>query len=189
MSHYPIIIIGDGVDAQLEPFNENTPVAPYLDSVDGEWQKVLADAKAHYAAQDDFDATGFTDKQYLDEFCGIGYWTPSEAHDGFEHWSTYNPRSRWDWWVTGGRWEGFLKTRDGREVNGCVASELDVDATLADGAPHALLHDGEWLEAGRMGWFGVVLDKKAEEAWTAEVRAVLAGLDPDTPLTLVDAHI
>lgn len=191
MSHYPIIITGDGVAAQLEPYNENTPVAPYLDSVDGEWQKGLAEAKEWFASPQATKKAGadWTDRRYLDEFFGLGYWTPAKEGEGYEHWSTYNPRSKWDWHEVGGRWSGMLHTRHGRHVNTCTAGELDVDATLSEGGPHALLHEGEWLEAGRMGWFGVVLDQKMESDWTAEVRKVLEGLDPDTPLTLVDCHI
>lgn len=47
-----------------------------------------------------------------------------EAGDGEDDWyavddqglytlSTYNPKSRWDWWSLGGRWSGFFKLRPG----------------------------------------------------------------------------
>jgi hypothetical protein len=30
---------------------------------------------------------------------------------GAYHWSTYNPKSRWDWWSLGGRWTGYFVAR------------------------------------------------------------------------------
>ena len=30
---------------------------------------------------------------------------------GVYHWSTYNPKSRWDWWSLGGRWTGYFVAR------------------------------------------------------------------------------
>ena len=28
-----------------------------------------------------------------------------------------NPNAKWDWWEIGGRWKGFLNTKDGKQVN------------------------------------------------------------------------
>jgi hypothetical protein len=35
--------------------------------------------------------------------------------DGLFRWSQYNPKSKWDWWVVGGRWAGFFKLREGAD--------------------------------------------------------------------------
>lgn len=37
--------------------------------------------------------------------------TPYKDGDGDE--TTYNPKSKWDWYVLGGRWTGFLKLKPG----------------------------------------------------------------------------
>lgn len=31
--------------------------------------------------------------------------------DGLFRWSTYNPKSKWDWYSVGGRWQGYFVTR------------------------------------------------------------------------------
>ena len=31
-------------------------------------------------------------------------------------WTTYNPNSRWDWWVVGGRWTGYMPLKAGAQV-------------------------------------------------------------------------
>lgn len=30
--------------------------------------------------------------------------------------TTYNPESKWDWWVVGGRWSGYFRTKKGADV-------------------------------------------------------------------------
>jgi hypothetical protein len=42
--------------------------------------------------------------------------------------SAYNPRSKWDWYAVGGRWEGILLTKDKQQVNICQVKKLDFDA-------------------------------------------------------------
>lgn len=187
MSHFPVIVAGDDVAGQLQPFDEDITVEPYLDSVEGEWAEELRKAKEFHAGQPDpTDTEGWTDQDFLDSWSGEGVWRPSGGPEGFERWSTYNPAAKWDWWVVGGRWDPYFTTRDGRKVNECLAGDLDLDAVEV---PHALLIDGEWTEAGRMGWFGIVLSPVDGDAWVAEVRDALAALDPQTRLTAVDAHI
>ena len=41
--------------------------------------------------------------------------------------TTYNPNSRWDWFVLGGRWAGMLPTKNGDKN---VAQKKDVDYSL-----------------------------------------------------------
>lgn len=198
MSHFPLLVIGPDHEGLLHPFDENRAVTPYLESA--EWEAALQEARAHYndpKAQKEImpdheplDPAGWDDQQYLDAYYGPGYWTATMgAAKGFEHWSTYNPDSKWDWYEVGGRWAGLLRTRDGRDVNQCTAGELDLDMLAERPLPHAYLLDGKWHEQGRMGWFGVVLDQKDEQWWAGEVRAALMGLDPATELTLIDCHI
>lgn len=43
--------------------------------------------------------------------------------------SYYNPNSKWDWWVIGGRWEGLIHTKSGKSVNKAKISDIDFGAT------------------------------------------------------------
>ena len=40
-----------------------------------------------------------------------------------------------------------------------------------------------------MGWFGCVSDPKREEAWAAEIDALLKDLPPETLVSVYDCHI
>lgn len=53
----------------------------------------------------------------------------------------------------------------------------------------AVVKDGKWYERGKMGWFAVVSDEKDKDAWSEEVKQLLATLPPDTLLTMYDCHI
>lgn len=106
--------------------------------------------------------------------------------------STRNPRSKWDWWVIGGRWSGRIreisvldhpdlgdplydKKRDERNsVMHNVRHVAEISEPVCeDLIPFAILApDGEWHEKGAMGWFGVVFDE--DEAWVDKGRDILA---------------
>lgn len=59
----------------------------------------------------------------------------------------------------------------------------------AMGVPYAVVHQGEWLAQGKMGWFGMSSGEQPAEVWYAKVRELLDSLPDDTLLTLVDCHI
>jgi hypothetical protein len=189
MSHYPLLVIGEDPDAQLAPYSEHLDVEPYLDSVEGEWKDALIKATEYVTEHSGAYTKNWGPGEFLDSYYGVGYWTPVKGTGGFEHWSRYNPLSKWDWYVTGGRWEGFLRTRDGRAVNECTLGDLDLGEGFADRLPHAVLRNGGWVETGRMGWFGVVLDRTDDGEWERQVRAALEGLPPETRITNIDCHI
>lgn len=181
MSHFPVLVIGEDINTQLAPYDENMSVEPYLASMDGEWQEALSKARFYYAEHDlETDTTGWTDQQLLDGYYSKGYWTPAQG-GGFEHWSEYNPRSKWDWFVIGGRWDG--EVIPGNEA---LVRDLNLD-TLP--IPFAFVKDGEWYEKGRMGWWGIVTESMDDEVWDAEVRKALKDLPGNTKLTLIDCHI
>jgi hypothetical protein len=64
--------------------------------------------------------------------------------------STYNPKSKWDCFTIGGRWNGSYHAGG---ANIFKMKELK-GSTFAVVTP-----DGEWHEKGKMGWWGVVSDK------------------------------
>jgi len=56
-------------------------------------------------------------------------------------------------------------------------------------APYAFLHDGEWVERGEMGWWGISNDKFSAEEWDKKFEEFIKSLDPETEITIVDCHI
>lgn len=110
MSHSTVLVIGPDVDKQLEPFDENTEVEPYWKTeVSGDIQdywgtrrfieegKLAADATMEQLAE-------LLQKEWGDE---DGVYRYNAETQSVEQQSTYNPRSRWDWYTVGGRWRGY----------------------------------------------------------------------------------
>jgi hypothetical protein len=134
-----------------------------------------------------------TDKEAPDPEC-------DECHGTGTHASTYNPKSKWDWWRIGGRWDGslfgedvakarrtdggfnFSPTNQELRNNSRIVSDLPVDFT-----PFAILTpDGEWHERGRMGWWGIVSDEADE--WPSQAKTLLEA-HKDHLAVAVDCHI
>ena len=62
----------------------------------------------------------------------------------------------------------------------------DADCSVA---PFAILHDGEWMEKGEMGWWGISDDKYTKDDWAKFFKDFIEKLDPETEITVVDCHI
>ena len=55
---------------------------------------------------------------------------------------------------------------------------------------YSILKDGEWLEPGKMGWWGIShAEDKDKQKWEEEYMNYLSGLDPESVITIVDCHI
>ena len=65
--------------------------------------------------------------------------------------TTYNLKSKWDWYSIGGRWDG---EHHKNKLNIFPVKEL-IGQTFAIVTP-----DGTRNEKGKMGWFGIVSDEK-----------------------------
>lgn len=113
--------------------------------------------------------------------------------------STYNPNSKWDWWIVGGRWDGLVSAKGQRRPssdggfnfepghnspyrNSCLVKQLK-----PENIPFALVTpDSVWHEKGNMGWWGVVSNENAD--WNEVAHAILAAY-PDHLIVGVDCHI
>jgi len=118
-----------------------------------------------------------------------------------KHKSTYNPKSKWDWYVVGGRWDGVIqgearKSNDNgfnfgdehhqvghniRPVKTFPEPMPDKDIPFAIVTP-----DGEWHEKGKMGWFANVSDE--DDDWKSRARTILANHKSCVAVG-VDCHI
>jgi hypothetical protein len=125
--------------------------------------------------------------------------------------STYNPDSQWDWYRIGGRWDGYISDApnlviEGNEGgfnfdacyetverNNIKASEL-LDFYLRNEdntsrVPFAMVTiDGEWIQKGSMGWFGMSHDDKPEATWRDCVKEQLMA-NPESYVVACDLHI
>jgi hypothetical protein len=126
MSHFTVVVIGDDVDGQLEPYNENTSVEPYWTLQAGSPQEWYAFAGLVGNGK---IPEGADMRTALAAAIEEGWAEPEEyritAEGALEQRSTYNPQSKWDWWVIGGRWEGFFLHLDGRRVDQLLNQDWD----------------------------------------------------------------
>lgn len=53
----------------------------------------------------------------------------------------------------------------------------------------AILHNGEWHEKGKMGWWATVSNQKDRESWEDEWWGVFNSIPDDYTITVVDCHI
>lgn len=206
MTHFTVAIlipphvtdIGGYIDRQMEPFDENRRVEPYvcytieqaardIASEAHRLELIVARKEEHY----DIEKC----RQSLEE---LRRTTPRERyrervrfHESFnaqgEPLSTYNPHSKWDWYVIGGRWDGWINDRE--------TSRERIDDNIATASqviergkvPHAIVTpDGQWHERGKMGWWAVLLTEN--EHWDRQARDIFAA-HPDCRVVMLDAHI
>ena len=211
MSHFCVYVFHDEnttVDNLLAPYDENIEFAPYV-----RYTKEQAIAKVRSEIEDfrngiykeyledpvKYKKEWGNNKRHIDylenEFPKKLNWTDEECYEDIAKWkredgmvaedgsilSTYNPKAKWDWYQVGGRWRGRIP---GDEVK---MSEVNIDKI---DPPYAFVTtDGEWVERGEMGWFGISSNEMNEDEWDSKFREYLKTLDKDIILTLVDCHI
>lgn len=72
----------------------------------------------------------------------------------------------------------------------CTKEEYVEKARLEAVPTYALLHEGEWIEPGEMGWFGMSSQTKASrEDYMKKANEIIDALPDDTLITVVDCHI
>lgn len=147
MSHFAVAVFtkpnGATVDELLAPYYEGIEYDPYVkytkeeaiakvrkeieEYKNGTYAKYLSDTKKYEEE--------CTNKQHIDylknEFPKHLTWTDEECYQYEAGWykedmideegnllSTYNPNSKWDWYVIGGRFPGRLKSKNGEHGEG-----------------------------------------------------------------------
>jgi len=96
--------------------------------------------------------------------------------------STYNPKSKWDWWSYGGRYNGYIEGEqkdDGdkgfnfgdkfRQLDNNIVKVKDISPYVKAFA--VVTPDGEWHERGQMGWWAMVTDE--DEDWPEKFSKLL----------------
>ena len=211
MSHFCVYVFHDkntSVSELLAPYDENIELAPYvlytkeqaIAKVRSDMEKYRDSIYKEYLA----DPVKYKEKwgnnknhiNYIEnEFPKILNWTDEECYEEIAKWkredglvaedgsilSKYNPKSKWDWYQIGGRWSNSIP---GDEVK---MSDIPIEKIET---PYAFITpDGEWVERGEMGWFGVGSNEMDKDEWDVRFREYLKTLDKDIILTQVDCHI
>ena len=136
MSHFVVLVIGDNIDLQLAPFNEQPEADdPHVklvfndmtdgfrkqydeDSVevirrpDGSWVFPHAATDDDKAAQIAPVSVKFSELYpTFEEFCRE--WHNTKPNEQGRYGYSSNPNAKWDWYTIGGRWSGFFKALPG----------------------------------------------------------------------------
>lgn len=133
MSHFAVLVLGENPEQQLAPFNEQLETPRYMKYTKGqlieEGRKWIEEYKngtyAEYLSDKEKYKANCKNESHINylenEFSKRLSWTDEEVYqnevsdyeeenigkDG-EVYSTYNPKSKWDWYVLGGRYLGRL---------------------------------------------------------------------------------
>jgi hypothetical protein len=125
MSHFLVYVIGDNVDEQLEKYNENLIVDEYSKGVVSE--KEIERFIGYYRKNKPLESKGLSlielYELFGDDWKGCE-WKVNE-NGQLEEFSTYNPYSKWDWWIIGGRWSNSLINKNGNKCDSLTISEYD----------------------------------------------------------------
>lgn len=188
MSHFMVTVlvpkdtqdIVDKANELLAPYDENINVAPYIYKTREELllEKEEVTKQVNSVNCPDYlkDYRGKIEKMSLAKF--VRDFHGKEVDEEENLLTTYNKKSRWDWYVIGGRWDGTLPN------NICPVSEIPKDFTCFA----IVTPDGEWHERGRMGWWAIVMNEKDEMGWEF-VQSALFAAYKDCTAVGVDLHI
>jgi len=115
MSHFSVLVIGEDAESQLAPYDENTRMPPYKEVVTHdeivrclEYNRKEKKINEIVVVEGKVKTPGYPILANL--WQGWSGDTLGLASDGtYYKWCTYNPRSKWDWYLLGGRWTGYFR--------------------------------------------------------------------------------
>ena len=213
MSHFVGLCFGENWENDIEKFDEGLQVEGYIAyTKEDAIQKAIArQAEKYDWAVKTLDKDGISTQTY--DYCTDlvkkgPTLTPQEAWEIVKKWgyemdendnliSHYNPDSRWDWYSIGGRWSGFLPLKeldsegDHLTTNEALVGEIDWEYLLNEKFPPFcfVTEDGEWIEKGEMGWWGMSFNEQPEDDWATQFKDYLSTLDSNCLVTVIDFHI
>lgn len=133
MSHFTVMVIGDNAEEQLAPYDESISVKRYTEGPVSDEEK--ESFRQHYITEKGASAEDSFEKLYAEygnDWNG-GSWKFIDGQ--WMETSTYNPESKWDWYVLGGRWSGaYIKLKQGAEAVGVGRSGVFGNETGVDSA-------------------------------------------------------
>lgn len=162
MSHYSVMVLTDEdtcVDELLAPFDESIKVPEYQryskeQLIKKKREDLLRYRDTTYAEYlknpEEYKAVNRNDahiKYISEEFPklleniddddvvykeALSWYEPESVDETGGIKSTYNPKSKWDWYVEGGRWSGSLRLKDGNTTDSAYAEEIDFTTSKDD---------------------------------------------------------
>jgi hypothetical protein len=135
MSHFSVIVIGNDIEQQLQPYHEFECTGDndqYVIDVDK--TEEVQEQIAQSGLQEGLQYFGLDDKQVSDESEvdreGAHKYGHAVVRDGklIKAVDRTNPNAKWDYWIVGGRWTKYFILSDGTEVDQAIRGEIDFQA-------------------------------------------------------------
>ena len=214
MSHFIGLCFGDFWESNLDPYDEGLEVEPYVAYTK---EEAIDEVKQRHASNYEWaikalenQSTTERQRKHAESVVEKGLFISYEdAWKVAQEWgyeideeenllSRYNPDSRWDWYSIGGRWHSYLylKELDGNgdriRVDQASFGEIDWDYMIDKGTiPFCFVtEDGDWVEKGEMGWWGMVSNETPSESWKETFKRYINSIkDMDCLVTAIDFHI
>lgn len=182
MSHFTCMIFGRDIETQMERYDENRRVERHKSGIvtDEDKQRFLD----YYSEK---DKTSYTmsdfDKAYelhATDWNG-NEWEKDENGEWCEY-STYNPNSKYDWYMVGGRWTGeiFTKLKEGADA---VLTERNY------GEESWCTKNGRGIDSIEKRWIDIdgirnEAEQNAKQKYTSIEALFADGKIPQLPMTL-----
>lgn len=199
--HFTVLVIGENVDEQLSPFDEN------LEVDEPEVVKTKLDLINEFKFQTDESLDGLSEdeiwKKAIDYF---GYDSNEIDEETGDIICTWNQNGEWDWYQIGGRWAGQLQLKDTVDPKlysspnfswGWDSDEKDevvsagrVDqakkkdiANLDEICTYAYIKNGEWYSSDAPLFSG------PNDSFKKELQDFIKEADEEDLITIVDCHV
>lgn len=213
MSHFVGLCFGDYWESNLDAYDEGLEVEEYVVYTKDEAIDIVKQnhAKAYESAIENLRKSDITEsnKEYYQSIIDKGLFISYEdAWKKVLDWgyklddeenllSTYNPDSKWDWYSIGGRWSGFLCTKEKDDegnpirVNQAQFKDIDWDYMFENHIIpfNYVTEEGEWREKGEMGWWGMTTNEMEQDDWEDNFKRYLKFVEDDCLVTVIDFHI
>ena len=125
MSHFTVAVLhrpDQDIEAMLAPYDEGIQEEKYIDFTR---QQAIDYVRQHHSNM--ADKSDEECWKYLAEDAGEGM----VDQDG-NIYSTYNRKSKWDWWEAGGRWAGMLRLKTGSTADSARIGDIDFSRDEAE---------------------------------------------------------
>lgn len=126
MSHFTVLVIGENPEEQLAPYSEKLQMSKYKvgEVSDEDKQRCISYYVENNGEPENTPFDEIYSKYGYD--WNSNYYAKDETGAWFEY-STYNPKSKWDWYELGGRWSGFFEIKSGGKANAALKHQIDFD--------------------------------------------------------------
>lgn len=210
MSHFVVVVIGDNVEEQLAPYHEYecTGEPSFIEDLD-----ITDEVRKAFSKSDVSDVREFLSEEYLypiysedakipppEEGAKYGFAVLDKDDNLVRVVRRTNPNAKWDWWVVGGRWQGYFPLKEGASgelgedtsfprrqelpvgrADIVKAQNVDFEKALSEAEDRARKEFAEWKDCftrfgkPEKGWKSFLEEKKA---WKKRVEKESQGIPP-----------